>query len=112
MLIRFLQRKRAPNKRDRAVLKEPVAYVGSAIWPEGDLRTAAQIDAAQDPRPPQFVFKIGTPYMNHHFYLWLFVTIQPRKSLPARHPEPCDGSPPPPRQPTTHGNNYPTAGTN
>ena len=46
MLIRFLQRKWASHERDRAVLKEPVAHMGSTVGFEWHLRTTTKIDPA------------------------------------------------------------------
>jgi hypothetical protein len=65
MLIRFLQRKGAPDERDRAVLKEPIAHVGSTVWSEWHFRTATEIDAAQDACPPVFVFEAGALDVKH-----------------------------------------------
>ena len=65
MLIRFLQRKRASDERDRAVLKEPVAHMRSPVRFERYFRTATEIDAAQDPCPPVFIFEMGALNVNH-----------------------------------------------
>src|SRR5947209_200245 len=67
MLIRFLQRKWASDERDRAVLKEPVAQMGSTVGFEWYFRTATEIDPAQDQCPPVFVFEMGALDMNHYF---------------------------------------------
>src|SRR3954449_7516560 len=67
MLIRFLQRKWASDERDRAVLKEPVAHMGSTVGFAWYFRTATEIDPAQDQCPPVFVFEMGALDMNHYF---------------------------------------------
>ncbi len=48
MLVRFFEREGPADKGNRPMIEKSLAAVGCAAWSEGNLRAAAEVDAAQD----------------------------------------------------------------